>query len=148
MTSLNHYLDDGANAQARAVLAFVRLQIGDGIEESWDSEWKRYLADIKVSRFDNCREQGYFVYLRSRDYRKQISIAFAEYRSSDSIVVYTLDGITSNAPTLELFERNEHGWDGRFFNYGQIVEAAEFIAERLTEFWASTQPAEKGGANG
>lgn len=144
MTSINHYLDDGANQQARAVLAMVKLHLGDGIEESWDAKWGTYRADVKVSRFDNCREQGYFVYLRSADYNEQITLAFAEYRSSDSIVVYKLEGTTFNAPTNDLFNRPENGLNGRFFGFGKITEAAEFIAEELVGFWKRTslpQPA-------
>ena len=70
MTDFNKYMDDGANCQAKAVLAY--LSHNDGIEESWDTEQKRYTAEPKVARWENCREQGYVISLTSKHHTKQL----------------------------------------------------------------------------
>ena len=73
MTKLEDYLKDGANRQARATLMFLQ---GDAkIEESWNTERGTYDAEIKVARWENCREQGYIVSLRNEN-REQLNIAF------------------------------------------------------------------------
>jgi len=59
MCRLKTYLDDGANYQAKAVLAY--LQKYEGIEDSWDEAFYRYRAQPLVARWENCREQGYIV---------------------------------------------------------------------------------------
>ena len=63
MTNLENYLEDGANYQSRATLMF--LQRDADIEESWNDERKTYDAEIKVARWENCREQGYVLSLMS-----------------------------------------------------------------------------------
>lgn len=83
MTSLEAYLEDGANYQARAVLMF--LQSRANIEGSWNREEGRYEANVKVTRWENCREQGYITSLRTKDYSRQLNIIFFEHRNSDSI---------------------------------------------------------------
>lgn len=44
MQSLNSYGQDGASAQARAVLAYLGDQDA-GIEASWRDDWRRYEED-------------------------------------------------------------------------------------------------------
>lgn len=74
---------DGSNHQARAVLAY--LSAHDAIEASWSDERKCYDACPEVNRWHNCREQGYVVTMRSKDYSRQVNIAFFEHRNSDGI---------------------------------------------------------------
>lgn len=142
---LEHYMVDGAGAQARAVLAY--LQGHDSlIEESWSDEWKKYMAEPMISRFDNCREQGYIVSLKSRYYTHQINIAFYEYRSSDTICALMVEGYTFNAPTkkdiMELCEKegmpDSSGNYQHSESYGKASEMAEWIGEQLREFWTRT----------
>ncbi len=131
---------DGANYQAQAVLAMVRYRLGDGIESSWDDEWKRYAAEPLVHRFDNCREQGYVIYMRSATCARQINIAFYEHRNSDSIYVQVNQVRTLNAPTFEVIT------DGMADKYqsafsasvGEIDKVAEFIETTLVDFWNAT----------
>ena len=130
---------DGAHPTALAVLALVRLQIGEGLQGSYDDGVGDYLADIRFSRFDNCREQGYFIYLpiwKAGLDKQQLNIAFAENRSSDDIVVYSFEAPTFNAPTLA--DVPEIVWtEGRkFFKYNEHYQAAEYIVELLNAFWA------------
>ena len=61
MTDFNKYMDDGANYQAKAVLAY--LTVNDGIEESWSAEQERYTAEPKVARWGKLQRTGlcYFI---------------------------------------------------------------------------------------
>lgn len=132
---------DGANYQAQSVLAMVRYRLGDGIESSWDDSQKRYTAEPLVHRFDNCREQGYVIYMRSADYARQINIAFYEHRNSDSIYVQVNQVRTLNAPTLEVVT------DGMADKYqsafsaivGEIDKVADFIETTLVDFWKASE---------
>lgn len=130
---------DGANFQAQAVLAMVRARLGEGIESSWDNEWKRYTAEPSVARYDNCREQGYVIYMRSKDGR-QINIAFYEHRNIDSIYVQVNNVVTFNAPTMEIVTDKMADKYQSAFNagFGEIDKVAEFIETTLVDFWNAT----------
>lgn len=130
---------DGANHQAQAVLAMVRYLIGGGIEDSWNSEWKRYDAEPKVTRYDNCREQGYIVFMRSKHGDKQINIAFYEHRNSDSICVQVVEKLTFNSPVAsEIYETMKDKYDCAFSaGPGQIAPVAQFVTDALVEFWSA-----------
>lgn len=128
---------DGADFQAQAVLAYVRFLIGDGIEESWDPKWKRYQAEIKVSRYDNQLEQGYVLFLRTPDYEKQINIAFYEHRNSDEICAVMNKKFTLNAPLAsDIYEgmKNKHDVSCKV-SMGKAIKMAEWIVLQLVEFW-------------
>lgn len=136
MTLLNHYLQDGANKQARAVLCMLQ---GFSIEESWNKEYHRYTADVNVARWENCREQGYVVMLRAKN-REMLNIAFFEHRNSDNIcaIRWVQNGI--NSPTIDTADFDgacySDKWDvNKQVSPGQISQMAEWIEEELTEFW-------------
>lgn len=141
MADLFTYLDDGANYQAKAVVAYLGRV--EGIDESYDPTTNMFLANPKVARFENCREQGYVVYLRGADYIQQINLVVFEHRNSDSIVVIKWFGTSLNAPTLASIPQ-EHPWlnnkhyNDALFDYGKAEEAATFIMNELTEFWIET----------
>lgn len=134
---------DGAHPSAAAVLALVRLKLHEGIQDSWDDERRAYRAEPRFVRFDNCREQGYIIfmqhYMPNFD-KKQINIAFAENRSSDDIVVYVFETATFNAPTVADFPEEVWTAGRHFFKYNEHYQAAEFISEQLVEFWAKVAP--------
>lgn len=140
MINLENYLQDGANYQAKAVLAF--LQVIANIDESWNKEAQRYEAEIKVSRWENFREQGYVVSLRSRDYKRQLNIIFFEHRNSDSICAVKWEQITTNAPNIDIAEFGNVYKDkydtSHSVGYGKVSEMAEWIAEELKKFWILT----------
>jgi hypothetical protein len=135
---------DGAGFQSQSVLAYLRYFIRDGIEGSWDNEWKRYRADIRVCRYDNCREQGYVVWLRSLDYKHQINIAFYEHRNSDDICAVVSDVQTFNAPLLaDILVAMEDKYDTAIsVSVGRADEMAEWISGKLRDFWAIHHPRE------
>jgi len=131
---INH---DGANYQAQAVLAY--LQGRDGIEPSWSTEFRRYMADPKVSRWENCREQGYVVWMRGRK-GKQVNIAFFEHRNIDNICAVMWEQDTVNAPTIDtMVAANVYSdkWDvSHSVKHGECLAMAEWIIEQLNAAWA------------
>ena len=144
MQDLNNYLQDGADYQARAVLAY--LSIYDGIEGSWDKEWGRYTAVPKVARWENCREQGYIISLRSYNYERQLNIIFFEHRNSDSICAVKWEQRSLNSLTIDNAEFGciyKTKYDVSFsVGYGEVTKMSDWIWEQLTEFWDTTK---KGG---
>ena len=139
--NLENYMDDGANPQAQATLAFLRHF---NIEQSWDSDRKHYRAEIKVARWENCREQGYVLSLKHTDANpvgeaKQLNIAFFEHRNSDSICAIKWEQWTWNSPTIDTAEFGDV-YKTKFdvshsVGYGQAVEMAEWVKEQFTAFW-------------
>ncbi len=145
MVDLKSYLQDGANYQARAVLSY--LQVIAKIEESWNKKYHKYDADIDIARWENGREQGYVVMLRSKDYSKQLNIAFFEHRNSDNINAVKWEQTTFNSPTITTAQFGDiykNKWDVSYkVSYGEVVKMAEWIAEELRLFWIETLPEEK-----
>jgi len=139
---------DGANSQAQAVLAYLRGN--EGIEGSFDSERVQFLACPRVSRWENCREQGYVVTMRSLGHKKQINIAFFEHRNSDEICAIVWEQITTNAPTIDTMETGGTVYKDKYdltqsFKYGEAQKMADFIYQTLTEFWMHNK---QGAVNG
>lgn len=139
MTNLNNYLQDGANYQARATLMY--LQNGADIESSWNKEHKCYDANIKVARWENCREQGYVVSLCSEKYGgdEQLNIAFFEHRNCDDIHAIMWEQRSMNTLTINNANFGEVYKDkydtSHSVGYGEAYQMAEWIIEELTEFW-------------
>jgi hypothetical protein len=90
-----NYIQDGACPASRAVLALFAPYVVDG---SYASDSNSYENVVQVSRWDNCREQGYILYLRVEG--KQLNIAFFEHRNSDEICAVKWEQYTANSPTL------------------------------------------------
>jgi hypothetical protein len=135
MTQLRHYHNDGANQQARAVLCFIEPEM----DCSWDDAQKRCLADITIARWENCREQGYVLSLRSKGGNRQLNIAFFEHRNSDNICAVEWEQTTINAPTIDTAQFGEiykNKYDvSHSTGYGKVREMAEWINKRLEVFW-------------
>ena len=129
--------DTGADPQAEAVKAYLRMH--DGIQESWSSELKRYTAEPKLSRWENCREQGYVIRLRSEGYKCQLNIAFFEHRNSDEIVAIRWEQLTINGPTIDNAKFGEVYRTKYDFSYrvsvGAAMRMADWIFGELTDFW-------------
>ena len=132
---LNEYLLDGAGRQARAVMCMLQ---GYNIEESWNKKSYRYDAEIKIARWENCREQGYVVSLRNKDW-KQLNIAFFEHRNSDSIHAVKWVQNTLNSPNIDIAEFGdvyETKYDTSYdVRYGEITKMVNWIFDELTGFW-------------
>jgi len=133
---LENYLQDGAHPQERAVLAFLHRY--SDIESSWNDEHKRYDGQVDVGRWENCREQGYVVSIRSKNC-KQLNIAFFEHRNSDSICAIVWEQSSINTLTIDNAEfgevyKTKHDVSHEV-GYGEAYEMSEWIGEQLTNFW-------------
>jgi hypothetical protein len=141
-TDVLHYHSDGANRQAQAVLAMFQYFLCDGIESSWNDEFKHYDARIDVARWENCREQGYVLSLRPR-YSfggKQLNIAFFEHRNSDDICAIKWHELTMNSPTIDTANFGDEcysdKWDvNKSVGYGKAAEMAEWIFDQFEAAW-------------
>jgi len=142
MGNKNEMFKDGANFQAQCVLICMR---GSEIEESYNKEFNHYDAEINVSRWENCREQGYVAMLRFRG--KQLNIAWFEHRNSDSICAVMWEQPTLNAPTINNAKFGKIYKDkydvSHSVGYGKFVEMSEWIMKQFTEFWIKNNKAKK-----
>ncbi len=144
MTNLEDYLQDGANYQARATLMF--LQRNANIEESWNKKNKCYDAEMKVARWENCREQGYIVSLGSKPLcgGDQLNIAFFEHRNSDNICAIKWQQNSMNTITIDSAKFGDvykDKWNTSYnVNYGESEKMAEWITGELTKFWNEYNP--------
>lgn len=134
------YFQDGANYQAKAVLCF--LQGLYHIEESWDNDLKEYQAKMQIARWENCREQGYVVYLKSRDYNRQLNIIFFEHRNSDSICAVKWEQKSINALNIDSAKFGDvyqDKYDTSFtVNCYEAKKMADWIKKQLVDFWIET----------
>ena len=132
--------NDGADPQAQAVLAYLTYGRA-GVDKSWDAERKRYTAEPQVSRWQNCREQGYVITMRGGKGR-QINIAFFEHRNSDDICAIKWEQTTINAPTIENADFKDVYSDKYDVSHrvevGLAQDMADWIYEQLVAFWAIT----------
>lgn len=138
---------DGADCQARAVRDYLSGR--DGIEESWNSDFKRYSAEPNINRWHNGREQGYIISMRNNDYSRQINIAFFEHRNSDNICAIEWEQVTFNPPTIDNAKFGDIYKDKYDLSHqvsvGRADEMADWIFERLAEFWQKASNAKVAG---
>jgi hypothetical protein len=130
---------DGANGQAKAVLAILQ---SSNIEDSYNSERCQYMAQPEFERWHNGREQGYVIWFRP-NYSRQLNIAFFEHRNSDSICAVKWEQTTMNPPTIDTMEANgtvyKDKWDvSKTVSPYHFSEMAEWIMEQLEAFWKET----------
>ena len=135
-----HYHDDGANRQTQATLAMFQALLCDGIEESWSKEFSRYEADIQVARWENCREQGYVLMLRNKNFSKQLNIAIFEHRNTDSICAIKWHELTMNSPTIATANFNDEVYSDKYDTtfdvpFGQASTMGSWLVEEFTDFW-------------
>jgi hypothetical protein len=123
--------------QARGVLAAVRRLLKD--VELRDNQ------TVILEPYKNGREKGFCLKaFRGNSYRKgvsYVSIAFAENRKSDDIVVYTdlmrdFD-MQGNVPTEKAYE------DRKYFGYQQYEKAAKHIVSIIKKYGAKPEAARK-----
>jgi hypothetical protein len=131
---------DGADAQARAVLAYLSAKCG--VEESWNAERHYYEDEPEFDRWHNCREQGYVVQYRHGG--RQLNIAFFEHRNSDSICAVEWEQTTINPPTIDTFPKEHPYYESKWavsktVPFGQATEMADWIFVRLRAFWLVTE---------
>lgn len=124
----------------KALCVAQLLAYRDGLECSWDDDSHFYRADIDVAPWYNGRERGLVFSMRSPRFGKgQINIVVYEHRNSDEICLlqFHTPGLI-NPPTLADVPDDVYvdKYDvSASFSYNQIVEAADWIYDQLTEYW-------------
>lgn len=141
MTSITNYQNDGANWQARGVLACI---LGCMYEIQSPKVWaygnvecpKKYDFDICVGRFENCREQGY-VFTLYESGRQLIHYAVYEHRNSDNLIVLISETKTINTPTPDQMFNGRGKYDyNKSFSCGKVMECAKFILDDMSDVLA------------
>lgn len=136
---MNHYLNDGINPQAQAVLALLR---NFQIESSWVADRKEYAAEINVNPWYNGRETGYVFSVRHPKTFDNLNIAVYEHRNTDQICAVKWE----QPPTLNPICTVEHAkfptgvfvdkWNvDKSVTHGQILEMVTWIQTELTSYW-------------
>lgn len=131
--TIDNYMNDGADYQARAVLCFLQ-----GAEIAGANEFY-----LNVSRWQNCREQGYIITARSLDHSKQTNIIFFEHRNSDAICAVQWDQKSLNSLNIDNAEFGDI-YKTKFdvshrVEYGQIMAMSDWIENQLTRFYAGIE---------
>ena len=139
MANLESYQYDGADNQARAVLAFLQGELRlEKIIINNETNLK-IEAGLSVSRWENFREQGYVISLTSPDYKKQLNIVFFEHRNSDIICAVKWFQTTLNAPTIDMAKFGDvykDKYDTSFnVGYGEIKKMSDWIKNEFEGFW-------------
>lgn len=136
MVRIGEYLNDGADWQAQAILAYLRSHISQVTDLAWNPLYGMSEVDALVGRYENGREQGYVVSLLYK-YREQKTIAFYEHRNSDVIYVLSTDKYVGyDTPNKEIiYDGYGDKWDcDESFKCGEIVKCGEYIINEFTKF--------------
>ena len=136
LTELSNYHNDGANWQAKIILAFMQMMHHRVLDVVWNTERRKSDATIYTGRYENCREQGYVFSLIYRG--KQRHYAVYEHRNSDTICVLISNKPSMNTPDVATMwadkPENCSKWDyDKGFNCGQFEECTDFIIEDRIE---------------
>ena len=139
-TTIECYLNDGANWQAQSVLGYLRSIRESIVEKTWSDSARRYEALIYVGRYENCREQGYVFTISYKGEYKHYAVY--EHRNCDSLIVLINDGFSMNTPSVDFMwkghmdengETTKWGYD-KDFDFGEIIQCGDFIAEDMKNF--------------
>lgn len=136
MIRIGEYLNDGANWQAQAVLAYIRGNIAQFREGSWNPLTKEYEAEVWVGRYENGREQGYVVSVMYR-WRKQITFAFYEHQNADRLNVRHYNGTFGTDTPSGRYLAERYGSKSNFdkdFKCGEIKECGEYIINEIKKY--------------
>jgi len=134
---------DGAGPQAVATLAMFSY-FASGVSASYvGGSNYHYEAEPRTDRWMNGREQGYVISMTVPSHNHpQINIAFFEHRNSDDIhaLVFESKTIYGTAPTLGDIPTDHPYLHDKYatqhkVNPGQFMEMAEWIIDKLNEFW-------------
>lgn len=136
MIELNNYLQDGANWQAKCILAYLQSHYEYAINSSYNPAFMDYTAKLLVGRYENGREKGYVVSVLY-GFSKQKTFAFYEHRNSDNIyVLHTDTYLGFDTPNKEIIYNNyQDKWDcDKYFRCGEFVECGKYILEEIRKF--------------
>lgn len=136
LTELSNYHNDGANWQAKIILAFMQMMHLKVLDVVWNEKIHKSDAVIYTGRYENCREQGYVFSLMYKS--KQRHYAVYEHRNSDTICVLISNKSSINTPNVDTMwadkPESSTKWDyDKGFDCGQFEECTNFIIEDMTK---------------
>ena len=147
MMNIKYYMEDGANWQAQAVLAFIRSHTCMAIEKTYNEKYNDYGVTISVGRYENCREQGYVFTINfvgeDRETKKrhfyQRNYAVYEHRNSDKLIVLISNTHTINTPGIDDMWKDKGENCSKFdydksFHCGEIIECSVYVLEDMKQF--------------
>lgn len=135
MTRIKNYMNDGANWQSQAVLAYMRgniFRVEDWVEYEHKDILKYFTT--KVGRYENCREQGYVFSIQFGTEERHYAVY--EHRNSDNLIVLISEGLCMDTPGVNFMWKDKgenatkYDYD-REFGYGEIVNCGEWIIEDM-----------------
>ena len=141
MANINEYLNDGANWQAQAVLAYMKgniIRVEDFVK--YENKDKNLSYRARVGRYENCREQGY-VFSIQVGFRNERHYAVYEHRNSETLCVLISNGLCMNTPNVDFMWKDRGGENASKYDYnkgfscGEIMECGEWIINDMLE-WA------------
>jgi len=137
----------GIKSQALAILQLLAGQ--DPVFADWNTKTGRYEVTIKTFPWYAGREKGICLVMKPDGHpdptEGHLHIAFGEDRGTDGIFVETWEaGEPFNSPTLENRDAavGDRAYENRAsFPCGQIGQAADFIVETMSDFYAKVKEA-------
>lgn len=136
--NLEHYLEDGANWQAKLVMIYLQYRTQEVLDVVWDKEKRKSDATIYVGRYENCREQGYVFTLNYNC--KQRHYAVYEHRNSDTlcVLISNVPSIFGNTPDVDIMwadkpkDATKYDYDAGFA-CGDYEKCVDFIVENMKD---------------
>ena len=137
MARIEHYMNDGANWQSQAILAYVRAyvyQIEDKLEYGEHKGVFNYFS-TRVGRYEKCTEQGY-VFSVQIGFHNERHYAVYEHKNCDNIIVLIAEGLCMDTPSVDFMWKDKgenaskYDYD-KAFSYGQIVECGRWIIKDM-----------------
>lgn len=133
MIDIKNYIDDGAHWQAQAVLAYIRYYSSIVTDIKKDNGIK---VEIKVGRYENCREQGY-IFTLYYGWKPIMNYCVYQHRNNDQLCVLKFKTECNiNTPTLEdVWKDKKDKYDvDKFFEFGEIVPCGDFIMKDMENY--------------
>lgn len=146
MVELDRFMYDGADWQAKAVLAFLQAHYSIILDCTYINNFQ-FDAMLRADKYNHTgdREHGYLISVIYK-WKKQKTIAFYEHRNVDHLCVIHRDGyIGLDTPTSEWLGKDYPMKSDRDkeFKYGEIVECGEYIKKELIDFLERCKEEEK-----
>lgn len=136
---ITNYLDDGADAQAKAILAIINAKLGIS-NHPYDRD--AIGGGISVDRFHNCREQGYSIVARPDWSGNCRIVVFSENRNSDSIVVMSWESSLGPLNPVTTHDISEEMWKSRkMIDPYELNQAAEYVLEEIRGYYPKWETA-------
>lgn len=131
--NIEHYMVDGAKWQEQVIMMILKGRIREVTNDTYNTEYHKYDAEVVIGRYENCREQGYVFSLKYKEFKQLAHYCVFEHRNSDSICIIKFNGSFINTPTIEDIWKDRKGkYDyDKSFEYGQFNEVADWLIEDM-----------------